>query len=474
MASNMMRLLYKGLQVSPLCNQHLQLVRLSQPLRCSRNTCVRSLCSTQTVLSCHQHEPLLSSQAQTPLSYRNYSTPQRSNSFFGRMLDNLRDEAKKNSEMKKSIENFKKDMEEMSKSETVVKAREKYYKIEEETAEGSRKARQTLEQLKQKVSKTVEDAQTNEMLQKASKISEDARERVAQMGSRISQTSETISKTRGAQTVRQMTQEMAQELKASELSGSRMKVYRPPTKLRMRRGVNPEAQQRIIEANLDATGVVLHKDSRFSQSWQNFRDNNPYVNRVLEWKNRLDESDHIIVRATSVVKEKLSEVLGPMFNSTDQSKTLTEICKMDPDFTMEAFMLELEYDILPNILEAMFQPDLKVLEDWSYERAYSIIAAEFKQNAVLGHHRKIKVLELDNLELMMGKVLDEGPILAFMFRVQLIDCTYNSQGEIVDGSTDSVVRRQYVMVFCRDQAELDPRCAWKLLEFTYNSATQLV
>ncbi|KAA0200168.1 hypothetical protein HAZT_HAZT005091 [Hyalella azteca] len=405
---------------------------------------------------------------------RSYSTPQRSGSFFGRMLDNLRDEAKKNSDMKRSIENFKKDMEELNKSETVMKAREKYQKIEEETAEGSRKARQTLEQIKHRVSKTVEEAQNNEMLQKASKMSEDARERVAQMGSRISQTGESLSKTRGAQTVRQMTYEMAQELRASELSGSRTKVYRPPSVLRMRTGVNPEAEQRIFEANTDATGVVLHKDSRFSQSWQNFRDNNPYVNRVMEWKNRLDESDHVIVRATYVVKEKITEILGPMFNSTDLSKTLTEICKMDPDFTKEAFMLELEYDILPNILEAMFQPNLKILEDWSYERAYSIVAAEVKQNAILGHHRKINVLELDNLELMMGKVLDEGPVLAFMFRVQLIDCTYNSQGEIVAGDKDSVVRRQYVMVFCRDQAELNPRAAWKLLEFTYSSATQLV
>lgn len=48
--------------------------------------------------------------------------------------------------------------------------RDKFQKIEEETAEGSRKARQTLEQLKQKVSKTVEDAQHNEMLQKASEL----------------------------------------------------------------------------------------------------------------------------------------------------------------------------------------------------------------------------------------------------------------------------------------------------------------
>ena len=30
----------------------------------------------------------------------------------------------------------------------------------------------------------------------------------------------------------------------------------------------------------DATGMVLHKDSRWYQSWQNFKDNNPYMNSM--------------------------------------------------------------------------------------------------------------------------------------------------------------------------------------------------
>lgn len=63
-----------------------------------------------------------------------------------------------------------------------------------------------------------------------------------------------------------------------------------------------------VQANTMATGVILHKDSRFNQSWQEFRENNPYVNRVMEWKTKLNESDHVIVRASSVIKDK---VAGP-------------------------------------------------------------------------------------------------------------------------------------------------------------------
>lgn len=34
----------------------------------------------------------------------------------------------------------------------------------------------------------------------------------------------------------------------------------------------------------EATGVELHKESRWSQSWQDFKENNQYVNKVFDWK----------------------------------------------------------------------------------------------------------------------------------------------------------------------------------------------
>ena len=36
---------------------------------------------------------------------------------------------------------------------------------------------------------------------------------------------------------------------------------------------------------------------------------------------------------------------------SDMSQTLGEIAKMDPNFTKEAFMTDLQFDIIPTILE---------------------------------------------------------------------------------------------------------------------------
>ena len=45
-----------------------------------------------------------------------------------------------------------------------------------------------------------------------------------------------------------------------------------------------EGEERIIEANEDATGVELHKDSKFYQSWQTFKDTNPVVNKFVDYR----------------------------------------------------------------------------------------------------------------------------------------------------------------------------------------------
>jgi len=35
--------------------------------------------------------------------------------------------------------------------------------------------------------------------------------------------------------------------------------------------------------------MELHKDSKFYESWENFKNNNTYVNKVLDWKVKYDE-----------------------------------------------------------------------------------------------------------------------------------------------------------------------------------------
>lgn len=124
----------------------------------------------------------------------------------------------------------------------------------------------------------------------------------------ISQKSEEFTKSSAYRNLSDTARYVKEEIDQSAF-GKRGRVYRSPAVLKMRVDRDIESENKIIEANTVDTGITLHKDSRFSQSWQDFKNNNPYVNRVLEWKTKLDESDNPIVRASVLVKDKVFHFL---------------------------------------------------------------------------------------------------------------------------------------------------------------------
>ncbi|KAG7161155.1 mitochondrial import inner membrane translocase subunit TIM44-like [Homarus americanus] len=382
-----------------------------------------------TIKSHHQ----VSRSLQVQRFYSATPPPQKPPTFFGKIMENLRDEMGRNQKMKESLKEFRKDMQKLEQSEALQKVREKYQTVEDETAEGSKKAKQQLYTIKKRVSETVEEAQKAEIIQKASKLTEEATKQAQKVGQTISQKSEELSKTQTYKTISDTAKAVKEEIDHSTFGGAGARVYKAPVSLRKRVQRDPEAEKRIIQANAEARGVTLHKDSQFANSWQNFKDNNPYVNRILVWKTKLDESDNPLVRSSMLVKDKVSELFGGVFQRTELSEALTEICKMDPSFDRERFLVECEYDMIPNVLEAMIRPDLEVLRDWCFERAYSVLATPVKQAYQLGFIFDSKVLDVDNVDLVMGKVMDEGPVLAVSFQSQQIMCLRNSKGEVVEG-----------------------------------------
>ena len=61
---------------------------------------------------------------------------------------------------------------------------------------------------------------------------------------------------------------------------------------------------KVIEADETTTGVEMHKDSRFSQSWQNFKDSNPVMNKFVDY--RLDTRLNPQFNRDSLVSQGLS------------------------------------------------------------------------------------------------------------------------------------------------------------------------
>jgi len=412
--------------------------------------------------SAHKHTPLAGvrpavSVHRPPFAIhrRHFATPQKpTNSFFGRFMDNIREEDPQKKQMRESMERLTEDINKFSQSDNVQKVREQYTKIESETAEGAQKARQQMNKFKEDVK---ERARDSEVLKKAG-------ENMQKMGENISSKGEQFVKTEAYQKISAGSKVVKEEFDNTLLKGSGMKVYKAPKKLRMRSERNLEAEQRIVEANPHAQGMVLHKNSKILESWNNFKDNNKYVNNLMGLKTKLDESDNIFIRATYSISDRVTDLLGGMFNNS-VSQVLTDVTKVDPKFDIDQFLLEMEYDIIPNVLEALIRPELPILKDWTFERIYAFVSEQQKSLEALGYTQKMEVLDLDGLELVEGIMGDEGPMLIFRFKVQMTHVVKDSEGKLKeDTSPDKVIVRHHLWGMIRDQNDFNPKSAWKVIE----------
>ena len=79
-----------------------------------------------------------------------------------------------------------------------------------------------------------------------------------------------------------------------------------------------------IEVNTDATGVELHKDSKFQEQWKKVKESK-FFDKFVESRMRLEESDNPMVRGARMVTDKIQDILGNMFSSNEISQVMTHL-----------------------------------------------------------------------------------------------------------------------------------------------------
>ncbi|XP_028162142.1 mitochondrial import inner membrane translocase subunit TIM44 [Ostrinia nubilalis] len=425
----------------------------------ARWKCVLPVNLKPTVLS-------LKSDQITALECRHYSARK---GFFSSIIENIKEDIEKNKEMKENIKKFREEAQKLENSEALQAARRKFHAVESEASKGSEVLKETIEGIKGKMGHVLEEASKTEIAKKAGKLSEDLSKTAKDAAESIADTRHKIGRTSAFKTISQATEVVKNEMAPRGLEG---RVYTSPLSLRKR--VEVASMERSFEADTETTGVELHRDSKFYQQWEDFKNNNQYINKVLDWKIKYEESDNPVVRASRFVTEKVGSLFGNIFEKTELSKTLTEICKIDPTFTQQKFLEDCANDIIPNILEAMVRGDLEILKDWCYEGVFNILATPIKQCKQLGYRLDSKILDIEQIELVMGKMMDQGPVLVITFQSQQIMCVRDGKNNVIEGDPDKVMRVNYVWVLCRDPQELNSKAAWRLLELSANSVEQLI
>lgn len=390
-------------------------------------------------------------------------------SFIGDLVDNIKNEMNKNKEMKENLKKFREEADKLEKSESLQKAREKYQSIEAETAKSSETLKKTFSDIQEKLKASLEES---EYVRKGKEVAEGVSKTVERAAESVSKQSENITQSNIFQSVSQGMKAVKEEIDESS-EYSRGRLYKPPEKLRKREDSDTkEKSDKVIEPNSDASGMVLHKDSQWFQSWQSFKDNNQFVHKLFDIKTKFEESDNLFIRATRTVTDKVYELFGGVFSKTEMSEVLTEIIRMDPTFDKELFIKQCQFDIIPNILEAMVRGELDVLQDWCYEAAFNVLATPIRQAQAANYKQDCRVLDINHIDIVAGKMMDQGPVLILSFTAQQIMAIRDSTGRVIEGDPEKIMRIFYVWAFCRDQTVLDPRAAWRLIDLSASPMEQ--
>ena len=101
------------------------------------------------------------------------------------------------------------------------------------------------------------------------------------------------------------------------------KVYQRPAQLRKRKEIS-NMTETPIEVNTDATGVELHKDSKFQEQWKKVKESK-FFDKFVESRMRLEESDNPMVRGARMVTDKIQDIFGNMFSSNEISQVMTHL-----------------------------------------------------------------------------------------------------------------------------------------------------
>lgn len=390
------------------------------------------------------------------------------------LLDNIKQELAKNKEMKESIKKFRDEAKKLEESDALQEARRKYKTIESETVRTSEVIKKKLGELTGTVKESLDEVSKSDLGRKIKEGVEEAARTAKQSAESVSKGGEKLGKTAAFKAISQGVESVKKEIDESVLGHTG--PYRRPERLRKRTefaGAKLK-ESKVFEANEEALGVVLHKDSKWYQQWKDFKDNNVVFNRFFEMKMKYDESDNVLIRASRALTDKVTDLLGGLFSKTEMSEVLTEILKVDPTFDKDRFLRQCESDIIPNILEAMISGELDILKDWCYEATYSQLAHPIQQAKALSLQFHSRILDISNVDLAMGKMMEQGPVLIITFQAQLVMVIKNPKGEVVEGDPDKVLRMLYVWALCRDQEELNPYAAWRLLDISASSTEQIL
>lgn len=119
---------------------------------------------------------------------------------------------------------------------------------------------------------------------------------------------------------------------------------------------------------------------------------------------------------------------------TEEGIAMTHIKKYDPEFLKEEWADEVRERVVPQIIKAQLDGDLKVLRKWLAEAVYQKLAADIRLRKGDGITFNSTILNLEENLVKMRYLEEVGPVIVVVYMVQQINCIKDKKGEIIEVS----------------------------------------
>ncbi|OBZ86359.1 Mitochondrial import inner membrane translocase subunit tim44 [Choanephora cucurbitarum] len=389
-------------------------------------------------------------------SVRHYSSP------FKVFVNTLKEQMSKSKEVK----TLQDESSRLNDSEALKKAKEMYEKAKAQQSIQSERLKQATEKLTKAAEKV--GSSVNDSFKKASEteFAKDTSEKIKKAAETIDKTVDPLKK---SEAVGKITDSFKTVLKDD--SGRYGGFVDKETRRKMREEASktaPKESKTVAENPEAGANLVIHKDSKWKESWNKFKEDSPIMQGIFRARKNYEESDNLFVSYSRAFTDRIADTFGSIFEESDQAQAIRAFQAIDPTFNMDKFMEDARKFIIPELMEAYLKGDVETLKLWCSEATYNVLTAVIQAQMQQGLISDCKIQDMRDIDLVAAKILENDiPVLVLSFRTQEIIVFRNAKsGEIVYGKEDHIEQVTYACVLTKEPEDLqNPITAgWRIID----------
>ncbi|KAF8542705.1 hypothetical protein BDD12DRAFT_802628 [Trichophaea hybrida] len=373
-------------------------------------------------------------------------------------METLQTEFKKSQEWQESTKQLADSANQFTESPAVRKAREGYSKTAEVAGKVSGKTAETLGKTASAVGQGVAWTWNTPVVKAGRTV-------VKKTGEGVAQVTKPVRETKVYKDVTGNIKEVIDDGSSSRYGGFLEREERKKQR-ELRESKSQHKRIEKLEEDPNAgTNVTLHKDTKWKESWREFRDSNKFMQSIFSVRKNLEESENPVVEFGRSVADRFAG----FFAENETAMVIRKMREIDPNFQLEPFLRELREYILPEVLDAYVKGDTETLKAWLSAAQFNVYHALNKQYSINGLMLDGKVLDIRHVDILSARILDPGDIPVF-----IITCRTNEvhvyrdlkTKELKAGVEDRVQQVTYAIGVTRiaDEVANPETSGWRLIE----------